>query len=102
MFIFCLSPMADLPMTVFFSPGQTPDRKKYQYPENISCPLDHPTLLEKYRADCRETEVEQAINLALPLSDSEDDEVMEPTPADTSAVSNSVKMALIGGYTIMI
>ncbi|XP_067935963.1 kinesin-like protein KIF11-B [Watersipora subatra] len=56
--------------------GSTPPKMEYQYVKEIQKPLVHKIILDAFRADKLNRDTETAANLALPLSDSEEEQGM--------------------------
>lgn len=74
--------------------GNTPPRTDYEYNKDISKPLIHKKLLDTFRADRVSRDEDMAINLALPLSDSEDEGQMA-TSTDEQELSDGANVSFI-------
>ena len=66
--------------------GATPPRTDYEYVRKISKPLVHESLLQMFRTEKLSKEEDMAANMALPLSDSEDEEPIISSSEDKESV----------------
>lgn len=79
------------------SSGLTPPRTDYEYVRTIHKPLVHQQLLETFRLEKLDEDEDAAANMALPLTDSEDefDEITASSGDDKESIFADVSIECI-------